>query len=497
MSSLLQNFQRLQWRLALSYMLVTVVTLLVLGISSLVWDAQQRPITFISLLETRVAPRVAAYLEEGPPDRQMLASWASTFVARSNTASVFGETDTAAMVLDVHQQVLAAAPADSQARLFLAVPQTQALLTKALRNPKGASASLPAGELLAAVPLYAYTDNRLLGMLVVTANLHTVSALFADLRSLLSGTIPVILFVCLVGMLSGVWASRGVTGRLRHLAQAARAWSHGAFHLAVPDRSRDELGQLARDLNQMAVQIQSLLVVRQELSVIEERQRLARELHDAVKQQVFAVMMAVGAAREQVHMIPQAEQILEEAERLAAQAQQELTSLIRTLRPVMVARKGLKAALSELCQDWSQRMHITVDLAVHEAIPLTLLLEQNLFRVAQEALTNVARHSSATEAQVGVTINDALVMLSIQDNGQGFDQASINGQGLGLESMRERVEALGGTLLITSQTPGGTRVEARIPLPGGAPQEQPSPSRALSCQDGPREKERHDHAAHR
>jgi NarL family two-component system sensor histidine kinase LiaS len=461
--------------------LVTLITLLVLGISSLLWDAQQRPITFVSLLETRVAPRVAAYLEAGPDASPLLARWASAFVAPSNTASVFGETDTAALVLDAHQQVRASVFAHSQARLDLSVPGEQAVLTKALRTPKGAEVSLPDGELLAAVPLYATADNRLLGMLVVTANLHTMSALLADLRSLLSGTVPLMLFVCLVGMVSGVWASRGVTRRLRQLAQAAHTWSQGAFSLAVPDPSRDELGQLARDLNQMAVQLQALLAVQQELAVAEERQRLARDLHDAVKQQVFAVRMAVGAAREQVQMLPQVEQILGEAERLAAQAQQELTSLIRTLRPVPGAPRGLQAALQGLCQDWSQRTHIHVDLAVPDAITLTPQVEQELFRVAQEALANVARHSGATVAQVGVTLdteNATLLILGIQDNGRGFDLAQARGQGLGLESMYERVEALGGTLYIispVSQLSGGTRVEAHLPLPGGTTQEQTFP----------------------
>ncbi|HEX6479777.1 MAG TPA: histidine kinase [Ktedonobacteraceae bacterium] len=469
MSRLLQRFPGLQWRLALSYVLVTVVTLLVLGVSSLVWDAQQRPITFVSLLQTRVAPRVAAYLEAGPDASPLLARWTSAFVAQSNTTSVFGETDTAVFVLDARQQVRASAPANPRVRFDLS---TQAVLTKALRTPKGAAVSLPDGELLAAVPLYASADNQLLGMLVVTANLHTTSALLADLRSLLSGTIPLVLFVCLVGIVSGVWASRGVTRRLRQLAQAAHAWSHGAFSLTVSDPSRDELGQLARDLNQMAVQIQALLAVRQELAVVQERQRLARDLHDAVKQQVFAVRMAVGAAREQVQMLPQVEQILEEAERLAKEAQQELTSLIRTLHPAPGALRGLKPALQELCQDWSQRTHIHVDLAIPEVIPLASWGEQEIFRVVQEALANVARHSGATEVQVGVTLeteHGTLLILRIQDNGKGFDLARVNGQGLGLESMHERVEALGGTLYITSpvgQMSGGTSVEARLPWPG-------------------------------
>jgi NarL family two-component system sensor histidine kinase LiaS len=487
MSRLLQRLPRLQWRLALSYALVTLITLLVLGISSLLWDAQQRPITFASLLQARVAPRVAAYLEAGPDASLLLVRWTSAFVAQSNTASVFGETDTAALVLDAHQQVRASAFANPQARLDLSVSATQAVLTKALRTPKGAAVRLPDGELLAAVPLYAMADNRLLGILVVTANLHTTSALFADLRSLLSGTVPLILFVCLVGVVSGVWASRGVTRRLHQLAQAAHAWSHGAFSLAVPDPSRDELGQLARDLNQMAGQIQSLLVVRQDLAVVEERQRLARDLHDAVKQQVFAVIMAVGAAREQVQALPQAAQLLSEAERLATAAQQELTSLIRTLRPVSRAARELKAALGEWSDDWSRRTQISVELALPDDLRLAQLAEQNLLRVTQEALTNVARHSRATVVQVRLAVDGTVVTLSVQDNGQGFDVARSSGQGLGLESMRAHTEALGGTLHITSpvgQMPGGTRVEARLPLASSTAQEQASPIPGTSVSGG-------------
>jgi NarL family two-component system sensor histidine kinase LiaS len=318
-------------------------------------------------------------------------------------------------------------------------------------------------------------------MLVVTANLHTADALFADLRSLLSGTIPLVLFACLVGMVSGVWASRGVTRRLRQLTQAAHAWSHGAFSLAVSDPSRDELGHLAHDLNQMAVQIKALLAVQQELAVVQERQRLARDLHDAVKQQVFAVMMAVGAAREQVQALPQASQLLSEAERLAREAQQELTSLIRTFRPVPGAPRGLQAALQELCQDWSRRTHISVELAVPELLTVTPQAEHELCRVAQEALANVARHSGATEVQVSVMQemgHAPLLILRIQDNGKGFDLARVNGQGLGLQGMHERMEALGGMLCIISpigQVSGGTRVEARLPWSGEPAQEQASP----------------------
>jgi NarL family two-component system sensor histidine kinase LiaS len=89
--------------------------------------------------------------------------------------------------------------------------------------------------------------------------------------------------------------------------------------------------------------------------------------------------------------------------------------------------------------------------------------EQQVFRVAQEALANVAKHSGATRVEIHATVEQGTLALRIRDNGRGFDVAQANGRGLGLSSMRERIEALGGTLHITSAA-GGTRIELRAPL---------------------------------
>jgi two-component system, NarL family, sensor kinase len=89
--------------------------------------------------------------------------------------------------------------------------------------------------------------------------------------------------------------------------------------------------------------------------------------------------------------------------------------------------------------------------------------EQELFRVAQEALTNVARHSHATEVVIRLCVEEERALLTIHDNGQGFDQEHLLGAGLGLRSMRERMESLGGSLKIVSGE-GGTRMEASLPV---------------------------------
>jgi NarL family two-component system sensor histidine kinase LiaS len=199
------------------------------------------------------------------------------------------------------------------------------------------------------------------------------------------------------------------------------------------------------------------------LAVVEERHRLARDLHDSVKQQTFVITMLVGAARNLVAGNTEVEQMLSEAERLAGQTQQELTTLIRALRPRALADHRLQTALPEFCDDWSGLTHIGVQLDLPSELSLTPDAEQELFRVAQEALTNVARHSHATEVAIRVGVERENALLTIQDNGRGFDLARSNGAGLGLRSMRERVETLGGSLRILSGDEG-TRIEACVPV---------------------------------
>jgi two-component system, NarL family, sensor histidine kinase LiaS len=137
--------------------------------------------------------------------------------------------------------------------------------------------------------------------------------------------------------------------------------------------------------------------------------------------------------------------------------------LIRALRPAALADKGLVAVLQEYTTDWSRRMGIGVDVRVQGERTTPLEIEEALFRVIQEALANVARHSDAEKVEVQLAWTGGQIFLAIQDDGKGFGTTHVEGKGLGLANMRERVEGLDGTLMISS-SPGGTRVEACIPL---------------------------------
>jgi NarL family two-component system sensor histidine kinase LiaS len=273
-----------------------------------------------------------------------------------------------------------------------------------------------------------------------------------------------ILLASVVGTVTGLLITRNVTRRLRRITQAAEAWSSGEFAVEVRDPSPDEIGQLGQDLNGMAEQLHTLLATREVLAAVEERNRLARDLHDTIKQNVFATALLVGAARTLLpsDAVP-AQTYLAEAEALAEQTRQELTTLIHQLRPARLEDRGLAGTLRDYADDWSRRMGIAVAIQVRGKRIVALDVEEALFRVAQEALANIAQHSRAGVVTIQLTWDDTQVQLSISDNGAGFDVARASGRGVGLASMRERVMVYHGSLDIAS-APGATKIEATIPL---------------------------------
>jgi signal transduction histidine kinase len=218
----------------------------------------------------------------------------------------------------------------------------------------------------------------------------------------------------------------------------------------------------ARERNQQLVdELQAAQQRLRELAVIEERNRLARELHDSVKQQVFAVSMQLGAARALLNEENQAYGPVMEAERLARQAGAELTTLIRELRPAGLESKTLAEALQEYVTAWSRQNGIAADVKVDGVSSIPLASEETLFRVAQEALANVARHSQARHVTVELSNKDDEILLMVEDDGVGFDMSRV-AKGVGLDSMRERLEAIGGQLSISSENSSGTRVIAAL-----------------------------------
>jgi NarL family two-component system sensor histidine kinase LiaS len=485
-------FHRLQWKLTLAYTLFTVVTILFLVATAVgfLWYfnfySQGMPVRLAEGLQ-RAAPSIALYFS--PVDEQGLASWVDSVMHGSDLVipipreaagdsadtipAQFGRVKLLA-ILDPAGKVLASyppnvMPIEGNFRTTLSpavITRLDAALSGSADTNELATRDAE-GNMVAAVPIIAGDNSQPAGAILLISKLWFDQIEFVEL--LLRGTIlPAATAMLVVGIIAGLLfgyiISRGLTGRLKKLTQTTDKWSQGDFSTLAYDPSGDELGQLARHLNHMAIQLQNLLQTRQELATLEERNRLARDLHDSVKQQVFATAMQIGAAKTLIEEDPNAvSPHLLEAEHLIRQSQQELTSLIKELRPAALEGQGLAHALQDYTTNWSRRTHIPVEVRIRGERPLPLSLEQTLYRVAQESLSNVARHSNATGAEIELAWEDDGLLLAIRDNGQGFDVAASNGHGMGLKSMSERMAAIGGFLVVESTPQQGTRITARVP----------------------------------
>lgn len=219
--------------------------------------------------------------------------------------------------------------------------------------------------------------------------------------------------------------------------------------------------ELAREHNQRLLdELKEAQQKLQELAVVEERNRLARDLHDSVKQQVFAISMQLSAARTALSESDKAYSSVAEAEQLAQHAGTELTTLINALRPPVLESKTLAHAIREHVEEWSRQNKVESATKV-EDVPVSANVEQALFRVLQEALANVARHSRASRVMVTLKSKNEKVTLVVEDNGIGFDSKQIT-KGIGLDSMKERLAAVNGELQVSSLQSQGTRVIATV-----------------------------------
>jgi NarL family two-component system sensor histidine kinase LiaS len=252
--------------------------------------------------------------------------------------------------------------------------------------------------------------------------------------------------------------------RLERVSGASEAWSRGDFTEFIADAAGDEISQLAHRLNRMAEQLQSLLTQRQAMAVSEERNRLARDLHDSAKQQALAASFQLGTAITLFEREPQAaREHLAEADALVDAVRKELTDLIHELRPPAMDGQNLADVLKEYAIDWAHRSEIAIEVNVDAQDPLSLEIEQTLYRIAQEALANVARHSAASHVDLLLSDGPGVVTMEIADDGCGFDPGGEH-TGMGLLSMRERTEALNGEVVIESEPGRGTRISVTLPV---------------------------------
>ncbi|MBA3249081.1 MAG: GAF domain-containing sensor histidine kinase [Geodermatophilaceae bacterium] len=201
-----------------------------------------------------------------------------------------------------------------------------------------------------------------------------------------------------------------------------------------------------------------------ELSIAEERTRLAHDLHDSVTQTLFSLTLAAETAAALPAGDPGGAAELDRVRLLAATAQDELRALVDTLRPVDLVQQGLAAALRRRI-DLLRRVHdVDITLTAPRASGVRRpAVDAELFKVASEALSNALQHSGAGHVRVAVDSSAGGLRLTVSDDGRGFAPSRAGPGHLGLVSMRERMDALGGVLHVQSARGKGTTVLAEVP----------------------------------
>lgn len=202
----------------------------------------------------------------------------------------------------------------------------------------------------------------------------------------------------------------------------------------------------------------------------EERRRIARDIHDQLGQQMTALRMNLEALQLRAFPQPALAGPIGTACKLAAALDQSIDSLAWQLRPAVLEHLGLADALGHFVSGWSQRFHIAADYdaAIVTGPRLSIGVETNLYRVAQEALHNIYKHAGASRVTVRFEQRDGGALLVIEDDGRGFDLADARrragARGLGLINMRERAALVAGVLEIESAVGRGTVVRVRVPV---------------------------------
>jgi len=220
----------------------------------------------------------------------------------------------------------------------------------------------------------------------------------------------------------------------------------------------DEVGHLSRAFDEMIERLKTS-EGRLAQAAAEERSRLARDLHDAVSQTLFSASIIAEVLPRLWEKNPaEARRRLEEVRQLTKGALAEMRTLLFELRPAALADAELSHLMRQLAESITGRARIPVSVEMEGDYNPPTEAKIALYRIAQEALNNVAKHSEATEARISLAARDGRVTLVVSDNGQGFDMESAHPDSLGLNIMRERAAGIGARLAVRSSPGCGTEV---------------------------------------
>ncbi|WP_438349144.1 histidine kinase [Paenibacillus sp. FA6] len=282
-----------------------------------------------------------------------------------------------------------------------------------------------------------------------------------------------------LGVISGFYQSYRTKRKLDILRITLLSWEKGSVARSMPALGKDEVGRLGEQLGRISKKWEDQVTTLQRLSthnaelaeqarvsaIMEERQRLARELHDAVSQQLFAISMtATAVARTLDKDFDKAKRQVSLIEEMAAVAQSEMRALLLHLRPVYLEGKPLEQGLIELVNEFKVKVPMEIVFEMDKGIHLMKGIENHLFRIIQEALSNALRHSKANKMEIRIHLRQDTVRLVIRDDGVGFELDDKKQTSYGLSNMEERVMEIGGSIQFITALNKGTRIEITIPI---------------------------------
>ena len=256
-------------------------------------------------------------------------------------------------------------------------------------------------------------------------------------------------------------------------------WEKGSLSRSIPELGEDEIGQLGGQLERIGKRWEEQVSSLQRLSthnaqlaeqarisaIVEERQRLARELHDAVSQQLFAISMTATAVRRTLEKnFDRAQRQVELIEEMASVAQSEMRALLLHLRPVYLEGKDLVQGVEELVRELMMKVPVEITLDMDRDLQLVKGIENHLFRIVQETLSNTLRHAKADKMEIRIYRRHDAVRVILRDNGIGFELDEAKQASYGISNMRERVREIGGSIQFITAPGNGTRIEITVPI---------------------------------
>ena len=320
-----------------------------------------------------------------------------------------------------------------------------------------------------------------LGILLMDVSLDAVRQ---DLRSALLTTL-LTLFAAVIFVAIGIYLIMNwlVVRRVESLRPPLTELAGGNLAIRIPvnDDPGDEIDELAGVINRLARQFEKHTweqeergLVRQQ-AIMEERERIARDLHDGFAQIPTYVQTKAGAVRLMLEggQIDQAKTHLSQLEDAAKELLVEVREAIISLRLSSQVGSGLKQGLQSYVEQLTRLSGLKVGLIIDpglDQLDLESEIELQLFRIIQEALTNVRKHSGASKAQVDLRLDGDILNLTIRDDGKGFDQERTRPRGatgFGIKNMAERAQEIGADLRITPEPGGGTRVAVTVQIKKG------------------------------